>query len=629
MASHSNGPEFHLTCGLCAQDFDNPVTLKCLHSYCMGCIQKHICKTRDADSKGYFNCPVCHVPIEKPDRTIPASQWANKLPPSQFLKCLADAITGKSSGDLCSLCSQGKTTVQASLWCQNCHDGLCDACSDVHAKMKVSRNHTTVPIASVSKQERNKSGNPVCVVHPEHCVEFYCNHCCVVLCQTCAIVDHRKCGDIVSIAIVARQNRAELHQTLNEIKTYVTMDEKKKEDIQLHTLKLNDSKVDVETAIKQYVNDLITKLRQSEQELIKKFQVEYEAATVELTTREVNSKKTYTALKHVEKFIASVITMGSDADILNNARLIENQKQRLVDNQTEPVEKPICSDMKFVSDANLASLISCGYIGCIKPRTAYKVQKIETHLDGENKGESCAIDLTIVTIKEKSIPVVVDGTNNCVKMLSDPPHKISLRNPRRIAKLSNRTVIVTSSKHVSFIDVEPRFQVNKMVETQTDYTGIAVIGANRLAASRWSFSGGGFVDIVDFAGHVLLKLVLKDLLDPSYLSTTTTGNILVSDCRSKALTCLTQTGEVVFSYKSEVGDKLKLPYGVCTSKDGSIYLADYNGARVIKLGNNGEYLEDCLTKSQGIERPRGIAFDSSDHLYVCHCRGWINVFRTS
>ncbi|ESO85843.1 hypothetical protein LOTGIDRAFT_167823 [Lottia gigantea] len=630
MASLSTGSEYHLTCGLCCQDFDSPVTLKCLHSFCQSCIQSYIDKrSKEVEAEGCFLCPVCDEIIQSPCDTLPISRWAEKLPSSQFLKCLADTITGKSSGDLCALCSDADNIVKATVWCQNCHDGLCDNCSVVHGKMKVTKTHGTVPISKVSEQERNKSGNPICLSHPDHCIEFYCDQCCVTLCQTCAIVAHRKCKNIESVSKVARTSRSHLHQSLNEIKSHVIMAEKNLADLQIKTNQLEESKHRTDQAIKDYVNDIIKTIRQSESRLLEKCEKEYEITSGELITRQTTSKKTFTALRQVEKFIASVITMGSDTDILNNTQLIEIQKHRLLNISSADINLPICVDVKFVENQKLSSVVETEVIGSIKPRSSYKLMRLETHLEGENKGDSSAIDLVIVTVNNQCIPIVVDGTNNCIKLLSNPPRKITLRNPRRIEKLNNQTVIVTASKHVMFIDVIPQFQVSRMVETQSDYTGIAVIGTNRLAASRSSFSGGCFIDVIDFSGTVLQKLVLKDLLDPSYLSATYSGNILISDCKSKAVTCLTHTGEILFTYRSDNGDKLKLPYGVCSSIDECIYLADYNGARVLKLNKNGEYMEDCLTKSHGIDRPRGVAFDDNDYLYVCHCKGWINVFRIS
>ena len=84
--------EDHLRCPICCEFFDNPMALRCGHSYCSECIRRHLDSTlnKTANSR---SCPTCSDPAE-PSHLHPAKTVDNAL---QLYKSLRSELLATMS----------------------------------------------------------------------------------------------------------------------------------------------------------------------------------------------------------------------------------------------------------------------------------------------------------------------------------------------------------------------------------------------------------------------------------------------------------------------------------------------------------------------------------------------------
>ncbi|XP_048253349.1 uncharacterized protein LOC125381146 [Haliotis rufescens] len=252
-----------------------------------------------------------------------------------------------------------------------------------------------------------------------------------------------------------------------------------------------------------------------------------------------------------------------------------------------------------------------------------------------NRPSPC--DVTVMVVNDTDTVVVTDWTNKSVKSFytrnNQTRHsKLSLGGkPWNLTKLTHNRVAVTvlNIKQIVTVEVNRDLVLLSTITTSKQYLGITPLTPSTLAASSQS---PPCVDILDMTGNVLRSISLlhngNNILQiPVNLCITRTGNILVSDGGTKRVVCLTPEGDVVFNY-SPTGDiTLKSPRGITSTSTGDILLTDYYLDIVIHLTESGQFVRSILTQQDGINYSRGVCVDGHGHVYVCLSRkGVIKVF---
>ncbi|XP_048253336.1 uncharacterized protein LOC125381138 [Haliotis rufescens] len=241
-----------------------------------------------------------------------------------------------------------------------------------------------------------------------------------------------------------------------------------------------------------------------------------------------------------------------------------------------------------------------------------------------------------MVVNDTDTVVVTDWINDNVKSFytrnNQTRHsKLSLGGrPWNLTKLTHNQVAVTvwNIYQIVTVEVNPDLVLLSTITTSKQYWGITSLTPSTLAASSRSPT---CVDILDMTGNVLRSISPLHngnniLQRPNYLCTTRTGNILVSDCGTKRVVCLTPEGDVVFTY-SPIGDTaLKCPQGITRTSTGDILVTDYLLHRVIHLTESGQFVRNILTQQDGINYPWGVCVDGHGHVYVCLISGVIKVF---
>ncbi|XP_033098747.1 putative tripartite motif-containing protein 61 [Anneissia japonica] len=170
-----------LECTICMKRLKNPKSLKCLHSFCLACLEDWV------KTKGKLTCPTCSKSY-----AIPQGGLQN-LPPNTFQNKLLQTNEQISKRDeMKCVCAKGREKY----YCQECRHYLCSTCSDYHKILPVTANHklhTVEDVRSMAPQDFAALHQPLCSLHNKP-LEFYCTEFKTPICINCAVLDHTAWG---------------------------------------------------------------------------------------------------------------------------------------------------------------------------------------------------------------------------------------------------------------------------------------------------------------------------------------------------------------------------------------------------------------------------------------------------
>ena len=210
--SLAEGVDKELTCAICLSRYNQPKFLPCLHSYCKGCLEDMLKKSREKKS---ITCPQCKVVHELPPQGIDG--FTTFFTINNLLELLHIHENAVAETPVESIkCSSGLDENPAIARCLTCSDYLCESCCTIHRKQKVTRAHIVKTLDEI-KQSDKKSGvkslhkKRHCEEHEDELLKIYCKTCKKVICLLCAVVTHKNHDcDVIS------EVRAELQKQLEK-----------------------------------------------------------------------------------------------------------------------------------------------------------------------------------------------------------------------------------------------------------------------------------------------------------------------------------------------------------------------------------------------------------------------------
>ncbi|XP_046574940.1 E3 ubiquitin-protein ligase TRIM71-like isoform X2 [Haliotis rubra] len=247
-------------------------------------------------------------------------------------------------------------------------------------------------------------------------------------------------------------------------------------------------------------------------------------------------------------------------------------------------------------------------------------------------------DVTVLTVNGTDTVVVTDCNNKSVKSFytkNKQRHHSKLQlgsRPWGISRLKHNQVAVTvmHNRQIVTVEVNPDLMLLSTITTSKQYWGITSLTPSTLAAGS-----DRCVDILDMRGNVIKSMNAvgsgKEIIHtPGFLCTTRTGNILVSDGGSKRVLCLTAERDVVFTYPTTGHTTLGYPHGITSTSTGDILVTDFTQHTVVHLTESGQFVRNILTADDGVSLPRGVCVDGCGRVYICNYRsGEIKVFSFS
>jgi len=189
-------------CVICADVYNDPRQLPCLHTFCMACIEGWRRDKRDGDT---LTCPLCRRKFTFSDcglATLPKDRFIGKM-------LMVRRLTSQVASHLqCDSCRHGGSTDSphpARSYCIDCCESLCKPCAVDHQGNPCHTGHEIVKLRKrrPSRPEKYLSKLPAapCNQHPDQPREMYCVDCSVTTCRRCLAREHKshKAGEVESL----------------------------------------------------------------------------------------------------------------------------------------------------------------------------------------------------------------------------------------------------------------------------------------------------------------------------------------------------------------------------------------------------------------------------------------------
>ena len=178
--------EEQLSCPVCLKRYIQPKTLPCLHSFCLGCLERLPVKDHNL-----ISCPVCRQTIQLP--TNGASGFLCSFLINSFLELheLLKKVSGRQQSS-CENCNKELATG----YCKQCSKFLCQTCIDTHNKWGDFIDHSIAGVQEVLTTASMKvplKHQPAmdCTSHGKP-LEVYCDTCDQLICHLCTATKHHR-----------------------------------------------------------------------------------------------------------------------------------------------------------------------------------------------------------------------------------------------------------------------------------------------------------------------------------------------------------------------------------------------------------------------------------------------------
>lgn len=208
-----------LNCSICLGIYIDPVTLRCGHNFCRGCIDR-VLDTQEGS--GEYSCPECREDFQE----RPALRKNTTL--SNIAQCFLSSQPKEEQVSIfCTNCIQ--FSVPAVKSCLLCEASLCES----HLKV-----HSTSPEHVLSEPTTN-FGSRKCSIHKK-ILEYYCMKDATYICVSCRLDGDHKGHKIKTMKELSDEKKLKSRQILSNLTTKSKETERSIQRLQEHKRKVQE-----------------------------------------------------------------------------------------------------------------------------------------------------------------------------------------------------------------------------------------------------------------------------------------------------------------------------------------------------------------------------------------------------
>ena len=527
---------------------------------------------------------------------------------------------------LCDICNERHLSINATVWCAECHETLCSNCSEHHSLAKLSRDHNAIPISDYQKQPSFLTDIKLfCADHNQRYQQYCVTHECPI-CYRC-IKTHRECSDVIPIDEVVdnaktSQNfqdlRQEVEDLVENIKRLRTDREENlttvNDQVQKHILKVQNFRIN----INQHLDILEEKLKSELQKLENKAKTDIMGTIAILNDNENDIAKRQKNIEDITQCASNLQAFFGMREVKSSVTEQERFIQSLPDDQNFAQINITCSiDTKMQNI--LTGVKSFGSVGVQTARSSVSLVR--------NKNKQAQM----LTINDKSLQL-----KRKVKTCG--------RYVRGCCVTTKGLMLFTSHSDNQLIIVNGDESINKVLLNSS--FDVVCIDDNTAAVTSGESSSAPGINIVNIAGLSITKFVpLPDrpfgitYYDDSLICCVENKNVHVLSCSEdfristipntntlgysyvvafagkicytsgiqNTINCCLFSGTPVWQFKNE--DILGTPRGITVDENGNLYVVGARSSNTVLISADGQYQKKILTKADGLNQPSAVCFD--------------------
>ena len=576
-----------LECTICLTDYTDPKLLPCFHIFCKKCLEPLVIQDHDGLS---LQCPICRHSTKLPPKGVAGLQSDFHV---EHLFEIRDAFEKAKQPEKtrCEKCEGDNATG----FCRDCAEFICDACTTVHRKWKQFKSHEIISLEEVQTEATDlvlpKKQVSYCPRHPESILKVFCETCSELICIDCTIGLHPRpehCYNLVSD--IFPKHKDEILASLQPVKQQLSTVIKALHSLEERVREIQEQKTTIEAAVHKEINLLQQLLEQRRTELISKLDHLTQLKLKTLATQRDQVELVQVKLSSCLDYVEGGLKTGTEGEVLAmKAPVLKRIKQITADFKLAALQPEEEANLELKASNKQDLQQACKEFG--------DIPEIIVYAKGEN--------LERGTVGEEAVVMVTT---------------MSVTN-REYTHQTNLTAELVHCKSKSTLQCD--VQEHEKSQYKITYHPMKR-GKHRLniKINGRELQGSPFIIAVTSSPQSLGRPG-RVIGNPYFVTTNSQNQIIVTENISHCVSVFSPEGEKIHSFGSEGTNdgQFQFPSGVTVDNVGNIYVVDKNNHRIKKFTPDGKFIQSVGTRGSGqlqFNHPMGVSFNPNDQkLYVC------------
>ena len=539
----------------------------------------------------------------------------------------------------CGMCENRHISKPSEVWCRECDEGLCTECIEYHSSVKLSRGHTTIPIA-----EYHKLPSYVLEIK-EHCnkhhekFNLYCKEHECPCCGICNVENHKDCKEVTVLGNITknvktstmfnetehlikemfenigkiRQNRETNSSSVKEQKRIIQneiQELRTKVNNHLDRLQENLMKelIELEKQVTEETRELLVSLDEKQKKLI-----EYQTNIVNIK-RYASDLQTFIAIKQIEKYIETHDTCLQS--LVNNDSLNQTKLTYKIDTGLKTITTSILKFAKVVVESKPCEMV-------LVRRKDKQAQMVVAELSPPMSVENIQLNLKQkINIKGRDIrgcSLLPDGrmvfschSSSTVRFISKEGIELFQISKDKTGSFDTvyikdtNSVAVSSgyrdNTYITIIDIESR-EVMTTIPMDTFIMGMAVRGRT-IYYCAWNKG----LKMLHLSDRSVSDISSSDMSNVWYVATSG-DKLYYTNTNTNTVTCCDLHGTTQWEFKDT--RVLQYPFDISVDNDGNVYVVGFTSSNVVVISPDGQRHNKLLSSKDGLSRPTVLDYDKS------------------
>ena len=361
-------------CALCKKQLCAAKLLKCLHSFCLKCLE-------DVASDGVpgdeLPCPTCEETFRIPGEGL------SVLPDNSFVDTLLKMRRSSDDDEdvVCEVCATKSDPVTS--YCLDCCQNMCDQCSSYHGKFASTKEHKIMSRGEQESASVRLEDTDWCGKHENRREELYCRECGAAICIKCYTEKHNahNCSDI---GTVADEFREQMQRNVEEMEQLTIESQSEERDLRKARDNILDQVTEAEFQVLRRREELTRCIERDTNDLMNDLQYFRDIVTSEFGVSSEKTRKRSAKIDNFKQFAGELIKEGSASAVANitcamNLRASEiraqhqkscTRKRPSVDVTFQPLGLSCLSQAKNKRKINLVGRVTAAIISLEDPQPA-------------------------------------------------------------------------------------------------------------------------------------------------------------------------------------------------------------------------------------------------------------------
>ena len=541
-----------------------------------------------------------------------------------------------SSSQLCEPCSKATQSSMAVKYCSDCDESLCSDCFSVHGTFKAFTSHHVID--SQVSADISFELNKFCSDHKDIVLDFYCSDHDDISCKSCIADEHRICGKIKPLDVVAKgvKSATMFEDFASEVKYLIDTASKVREEKQKSKVTWDSSTDSGKRGVEIFRSRILKHIDDMEEKLV----LEVNAANSKIVA------ETGEEMKAVEKYMSDIQDISHKFDFIRKNgsekqifRLMKTLETGL-SQKSEDLEKLISSltfpQLVFKESNLLSKMETIGSVSIetspsdmnYQPSKALQAQSknraikpaIQNKFEFDSKKPfKCKHDVYItgIGVTRADHLLLCNNSSTDVMVLSHDGkqlNNISLEGrPWGIVVVPDKQEAIVTLPMYKFIQI---VNTTTMRADQKIMVPVGCIGIT-LIDNDIVLGNSGVIYIINREGQCLNTIkVGKGMMFSLYCGKDKT--LYCCDRDNNTLYGMKQDGTIMFSFSS--GD-IRGPIGVAAAGNGNLYVTAWRSNNVHCFTPDGKHKGIMLKKGDGLNQPYVIAVSKqSSKIFIVNFR---------